>query len=130
MKRCIRSRWWRLNATDTHSEYVILLLSTSTMVKRARLNITSQEHCITYLHFHRQTDSISVVLLTKLQARQACGCGSTLVETTDTLTGPSEDGFWGPIWQLHNAQKANSKFLRSTRLLYEIDTPETDSLCD
>ena len=26
MKRRIRSRWWRFNDTDTHSEYVILLL--------------------------------------------------------------------------------------------------------
>jgi len=83
------------NDTDTHSECVIIMLFNFKNGQKERLNITSQAHCITYLHCHRQTDSSSVVLLTKLQARQPWGCGLTLVETTDTLTGPRPDGFWG-----------------------------------
>jgi len=44
---------WRLSitclipkATNTHSEYVILVFSHETMVKRTRLNVTLYKHCV------------------------------------------------------------------------------------
>jgi hypothetical protein len=42
--RCMRIACWIPKATDTHSEYVILFFSTTTMAARTYLNITPYVH--------------------------------------------------------------------------------------
>ena len=42
----MRIACWILKATDTHSEYVISLLSTAKIVAQARLIVTSYAHCL------------------------------------------------------------------------------------
>jgi hypothetical protein len=50
---------WKTKATDTHSEYVIFIAFTATMVRRTRLNITLQVHFLYYTTFFTHIDFLS-----------------------------------------------------------------------
>jgi len=93
----MRPRCWKTKGTDTHSEYVILLLFNFNNGQNEHGSMLIHTHtaCIVFIAFKQRVSS-PVFLLTMLQGAQVWGYGSSLVGTTDIINKKQSRLLLGP----------------------------------